>query len=164
MVAVATLVGTVGEETHSTDGSCPTVIDLPTRRSHCLKSDPGILSLWVSSQRGHLSKRRGRRGGSPATAHDDGSHPRRNTMELSSAATIDALLRAVGKPTRTGRCREPQSAARSVRNDRRMHCKCGRCQQCLDNARWERIFVEKFADPNYYTRQVVRRSSPLMSL
>src|SRR4051794_13723067 len=29
-------------------------------------------------------------------------------------------------------------------------CRCGKCRQCLDDARWERIFNEKFADPNYY--------------
>jgi hypothetical protein len=47
---------------------------------------------------------------------------------------------------------------------RRPRCHCGQCRQCLDDARWERIFAEKFADPNYYTRRHVRCSSPLESL
>jgi hypothetical protein len=45
-----------------------------------------------------------------------------------------------------------------------MRCKCGRCSQCLDNARWERIFTEKFEDPDYYTHQVIHYASPLTSL
>jgi len=27
----------------------------------------------------------------------------------------------------------------------RKQCSCGRCRECVDNARWERIFLEKFA-------------------
>jgi hypothetical protein len=44
------------------------------------------------------------------------------------------------------------------------HCasgKCGRCWRCLDNARWERIFNEKFADPDYYTATATRNGSSL---
>jgi hypothetical protein len=44
---------------------------------------------------------------------------------------------------------------------RRQHCQCGRCKPCLDNARWERIFNEKFADPGYYNGPMVRHSSSL---
>ena len=40
-------------------------------------------------------------------------------------------------------------------------CNCGKCAPCIDNARWERIFNEKFADPSYYTRDRFRCSSPL---
>lgn len=40
-------------------------------------------------------------------------------------------------------------------------CKCGQCAQCAENARWDRIFSEKFADPHYYTGDYVRQSSPL---
>ena len=45
--------------------------------------------------------------------------------------------------------------------DRRRRCRCGVCTQCLDNARWERIFQEKFADPTYYTVRWLRRDSTL---
>jgi len=44
---------------------------------------------------------------------------------------------------------------------RRSVCRCGKCQSCLDNARWERIFNEKFADPTYYGPLTVRHNSCL---
>jgi hypothetical protein len=43
-------------------------------------------------------------------------------------------------------------------------CRCQRCPTCIDNARWERIFREKFADPNYYARPVARQTSPMVDL
>jgi hypothetical protein len=43
-------------------------------------------------------------------------------------------------------------------------CVCGKCGMCRDNARWERIFQEKFADSEYYTRRFVRQESPLREL
>ena len=36
----------------------------------------------------------------------------------------------------------------------KVRCQCGKCPRCLDNARWERIYQEKFADPDYYTPRV----------
>jgi hypothetical protein len=44
---------------------------------------------------------------------------------------------------------------------RRQYCHCGRCKWCLDNARWERVFEEKFADPAYYGPIRVRHNSSL---
>ena len=38
---------------------------------------------------------------------------------------------------------------------------CGKCRYCVDNARWERIFAEKFEDPSYYKERLVRHNSPL---
>lgn len=46
----------------------------------------------------------------------------------------------------------------------RSGCRCGRCARCADNARWERIFAEKFADPDYYSILNMCCSSPLESL
>jgi hypothetical protein len=43
-------------------------------------------------------------------------------------------------------------------------CRCGECFSCKENARWERIFAEKFADPQYYTGAVVRHESPISIL
>jgi hypothetical protein len=43
----------------------------------------------------------------------------------------------------------------------RRYCQCGQCKWCLDNARWERIFNEKFLDPTYYSGLSVRHSSTL---
>jgi hypothetical protein len=44
------------------------------------------------------------------------------------------------------------------------NCNCQRCATCIDNARWERIFREKFADPYYYTSQQTRGASPVVDL
>jgi hypothetical protein len=44
---------------------------------------------------------------------------------------------------------------------RRLHRECGVCKWCQDNARWDRIFTEKFADPTYYSGPVVRHRSSL---
>jgi hypothetical protein len=44
---------------------------------------------------------------------------------------------------------------------RRKNCECGQCKWCKDNARWNRIFNEKFADPAYYTQNAVRHDSSL---
>ena len=54
--------------------------------------------------------------------------------------------------------RNEPSEARPARSRR---CTCGICQRCLDNARWERIFNEKFADPSYYGGISVRHHSSL---
>ena len=35
------------------------------------------------------------------------------------------------------------------------------CRTCSDNARWERIFQEKFADPGYYSTPTTRNGSSL---
>ena len=43
----------------------------------------------------------------------------------------------------------------------RRSCKCTKCRTCVDNARWERIFRQKFADPDYYTQP--RRSGSSLS-
>jgi hypothetical protein len=50
------------------------------------------------------------------------------------------------------------------RNEQKVTCRCKRCAACLDDARWERIFQEKFADPSYYGRDAFRTSSPLVDL
>lgn len=85
-------------------------------------------------------------------------------MELSSPESIRALIRAHGNPTPVRRRRGAQDAIRPASKDRSTRCRCGQCPQCLDNARWERIFAEKFADPDYYTRRATSIASPLTSL
>ena len=85
-------------------------------------------------------------------------------MELSSSESIRALIAAFGNPTPARRLRGTQNAVRPANKNRKVRCTCGRCPQCLDNARWERIFAEKFADPEYYTRCVMHRASPLTSI
>ena len=58
----------------------------------------------------------------------------------------------------------PASAPRRTeagKVQRRQCCQCGHCKWCLDNARWERVFNEKFLDPMYYGRLTVRHNSTL---
>ncbi len=44
-------------------------------------------------------------------------------------------------------------------------CTCGSCRNCTENARWERIFQEKFANADYYHHEIrVRYASPLSSV
>jgi len=85
-------------------------------------------------------------------------------MELSSPESIRALMQVYGNPTPVRPRRGAQDAVRPASKGRRMRCRCGQCHQCLDNARWERIFAEEFADPDYYARRVTRIASPLTSL
>jgi hypothetical protein len=46
---------------------------------------------------------------------------------------------------------------------RQRPCCCGRCKACADNARWERVFNEKFADVEYYSGLRLAQRSPLAS-
>jgi hypothetical protein len=50
------------------------------------------------------------------------------------------------------------------RTNPQANCRCQSCATCIDNARWERIFTEKFADPYYYTHPQVRNTSPMVDL
>ena len=44
-------------------------------------------------------------------------------------------------------------------------CQCGQCRNCQENARWERIFQEKFANADYYHHDLrIRYASPLSSV
>jgi hypothetical protein len=85
-------------------------------------------------------------------------------MELASPESIVALMRAQENPAPARRRYGGQEADRPASRGRKMRCRCGRCPQCVDNARWDRIFAEKFADPDYYARRVTWVASPLTSL
>lgn len=81
-------------------------------------------------------------------------------MELSSPESIRSLIAATAQASQVRR----RGSTSGLHSGRRRRCQCGHCRECVDNARWERIFAEKFADPDYYTRSGVRAESPLMSL
>jgi hypothetical protein len=70
---------------------------------------------------------------------------------------------ATDDPAKNKAMREIEELASRPRRAPRRRCKCGECRNCQDDARWERIFQEKFADPYYYKREVVRFDSPLSS-
>lgn len=79
-------------------------------------------------------------------------------LELSDSKEIAALLAAQKQAPRPAAQPRVRLSSRAVRRHR---CHCGSCSTCLDNARWEKIFNEKFADPNYYKPQPVRHVSSL---
>lgn len=82
-------------------------------------------------------------------------------MELSSAELILSLKAGKDVIYRESRRDVPPP---SPKTGRKRRCACGRCHDCAENARWERIFAEKFADANYYSRSTLRSQSPLSSL
>jgi hypothetical protein len=59
----------------------------------------------------------------------------------------------------------PQAQARPTKSRRASgRCHCGQCRSCQENARWERIFQEKFANSDYYHHDIrIRYASPLSS-
>ncbi len=79
-------------------------------------------------------------------------------MELTSPEVIADLLADHRAPRRSRIATAPMRAAQ---NSTRKRCQCGVCTFCLENARWEKIFKEKFADPNYYKGMPIKFSSPL---
>lgn len=71
-------------------------------------------------------------------------------MELCDQNLIESLLQCPASPRVKSKDRvEPRR-----KGGARVKCHCGRCGQCLENERWERIFQEKFADPDYYAPRI----------
>jgi len=85
-------------------------------------------------------------------------------MELASQDSIRALLPGCGSPAQVRVRRRVQDVNQLANKCRKMRCRCGQCHQCLDDARWVRIFAAKFEDPTYYNRPMTRMTSPLTSL
>src|SRR5579871_263527 len=82
----------------------------------------------------------------------------RRQRQLARAA-LDAVLRAA--PIHAPAPAQRRNRLRGSGTPRKLHCHCGRCRWCLDNARWDRIFKEKFHDPSYYGPLAVRHVSTL---
>jgi hypothetical protein len=86
------------------------------------------------------------------------------SMELSESSVVAGLLDGLERQPRPRAPRgrpdlERPSESKRVSTPR--HCTCGTCAFCQDNARWERIFQERFADPEYYKRRGVKHVSSL---
>jgi hypothetical protein len=84
-------------------------------------------------------------------------------MELADPREIEALRdvhRKLGRrnPMRRDAFTENPNQPPAPKAKR---CHCGICATCRENARWERIYSEKFADPDYYKDRYVRHSSSL---
>jgi hypothetical protein len=95
-------------------------------------------------------------------------------MELFEGSLLDLIPAACPtrpRPSRTGAIRRPTQVAagekpfaRPVPMPKRLRhqrCNCGACGTCAENARWEKIFDEKFADHTYYDGRSPHFSSPL---
>jgi hypothetical protein len=82
-------------------------------------------------------------------------------MELSDTNLIALILGPQRSPTRRGRAMRGMERVPEKRAARKTPwCLCGSCARCIDHAKWERIFAEKFEDPDYYKRPTGRRLSP----
>jgi len=79
------------------------------------------------------------------------------------AAPAHAVRRAVAERSAMGSGPHISVEEKGRRPSRqgRQYCTCGQCTWCLDNARWDRIFNEKFADPGYYGQVTIRHNSTL---
>lgn len=83
-------------------------------------------------------------------------------MELSDPELLSSLLLEDQRPRRSSNHRgSPQGPKTMTRSSPARRCRCGTCPRCIDNARWDRIFRQKFADPNYYEPKPVAFGSTL---
>ena len=77
-------------------------------------------------------------------------------MELADPRMIEELLATHARisstrQARKKRCSPPADADMAVSRCRKVkRCRCGACPRCREEARWDRIYNERFADPNYY--------------
>jgi hypothetical protein len=86
-------------------------------------------------------------------------------MELADPRMIEELMAthariSSAKQGRRKRC-EPSTATMSARCPKVKRCHCGACPRCQEEARWERIFNERFADPDYYKKRPTHFGSSL---
>ena len=87
-------------------------------------------------------------------------------MELADPRMIEELMAAQSRISglRSARRRRPvlpEGAIGAARCPRVKRCRCGACPRCLEEARWERIFNERFADPDYYKSRPAHFGSSL---
>jgi hypothetical protein len=84
-------------------------------------------------------------------------------MELADPRMIQELLAGhAGSGGRAGCNQHSMLAERTVtRGAKARRCRCGMCSRCMEEARWERIFKERFADPDYYNARPVHFGSSM---
>lgn len=76
-------------------------------------------------------------------------------MELADPRTIEELLATHARISSARQARKKRSMALptghgAAHYPKVKRCRCGTCPRCREEARWDRIFNERFADPNYY--------------
>jgi len=88
-------------------------------------------------------------------------------MELASRIVIDSYVSRLNNPRQRPakpRLRGGMPTGQWRRAPRKSNqCNCGVCAACVENARWDRIFNEKFADPEYYRARPTTLGSSLNS-
>lgn len=88
-------------------------------------------------------------------------------MELADPRMIEELMATHARISSARQVRAKRSAPPSAdriphaRYPRVKRCRCGMCARCLEEARWDRIFNERFADPDYYKARPAHFGSSL---
>jgi hypothetical protein len=88
-------------------------------------------------------------------------------MELADPRTIEELMATHARISGARQPRRKRSMPPSTGSmaasacPRVKRCHCGVCGRCLEEARWERIFNERFADPDYYKMRPTHFGSSL---
>jgi len=78
-------------------------------------------------------------------------------MELADPRMIEELMATHARISSARQARKKRSELppenimmAQARCPKVKRCRCGACPRCQEEARWDRIFNERFADPNYY--------------
>lgn len=87
-------------------------------------------------------------------------------MELADPRMIEELLATHARICSARQDRKKRSLAPPVGNlvarcPKVKRCHCGTCPRCREEARWDRIFNERFADPDYYKNRPTHFGSSL---
>jgi hypothetical protein len=88
-------------------------------------------------------------------------------MELADPRMIEELMATHARISTARQARKKRSSLpleaslAPTRCPKVRRCRCGMCQRCVEEARWDRIFNERFADPNYYTNRPTAFGSSL---
>jgi len=86
-------------------------------------------------------------------------------MELADPRMIEELLETHARISSARAARIKRSAQPSgnlvSRCPKVKRCHCGTCPRCMEEARWDRIFNERFADPDYYKDRPTQFGSSL---
>jgi|SRR5579862_1492175 len=148
------------------------MIDLGATPDAVLASNSDILGL-LAQLSAPRKRRSSREWNDPEFAHEimagllcrdvpAGDPPTTPTVKSEvPAQTCTARVERTAPPAAQSAAKAARTAEPVSRVRRHRRCQCGACNWCLDNARWERIFNEKFADPSYYGPLKIRHNSSL---
>jgi hypothetical protein len=125
---------------------------MPVTEAEVVFAAPEVLARLLMEWSAPARKGKGAR--LPAPSNRDG------TPQLQSGAGAPRFARVPQKEAASVRDKQiPEPAQRHPPRGR--VCSCRTCTRCRDNARWNKIFAEKFADPSYYDGIFTRHDSAL---